>query len=239
MDDLQWADDTALDVVYTFLSDTIGSKIFFVGTYRDNEVGANHPISNLMKKLENSNVPTSKVALDGLQREDLNTLISDALCLYPRICYSLTDIVIQKTSGNPFFMLEFLKSLNDRRLIQYNAYQKRWVWDVEVIQAENITDNVMNLLSHKMSVLSDKIQLALKVMGCLGTCTRKVVFDYLDKSVEFASVGIGLKSAIEGGFVEKNSEGDFKFVHDKIREAAYNLIPRDEKKQVSTSSYNC
>ena len=239
MDDLQWADDTALDVVHTFLSDTIGSCIFFVGTYRDNEVDADHPVFDLKKKLESSNVPTNKVALAGLNREDLNTMISDALCLYPRICYSLTDIVIQKTTGNPFFMLEFMKSLKDRGLIQYSIHQKRWMWDEEVIRVEDVTDNVMHLLSHKMISLSDNLQLVLKVMACFGTFTNEAVIGLLNDSIEYVGVGDGLELAVDGGFVERSRNGDVKFVHDKIREAAYNLIPESDKKQVSMCSYLC
>eukprot|EP00984_Skeletonema_dohrnii_P028480 scaffold18486_cov59-Skeletonema_dohrnii-CCMP3373.AAC.1 len=126
LDDLQWADDTALDVIHTFLSDTMGSCMFFVGTYRDNEVHADHAVFDLMKKLESSHVPTNKVSLTGLDRDDLNTMISDALCLYPRICNSLSEVVMQKTKGNPFFVLEFIKSLKDRDLLKYNFHQKRW-----------------------------------------------------------------------------------------------------------------
>eukprot|EP00984_Skeletonema_dohrnii_P024549 scaffold13678_cov106-Skeletonema_dohrnii-CCMP3373.AAC.4 len=83
LDDMQWADSTALDVIHTILSDTMGSCMFFVGTYRDNEVQIDHDIFDLMERLEISNVQTTKVSLAGLDQDDLNTMISDALCLYP------------------------------------------------------------------------------------------------------------------------------------------------------------
>lgn len=232
LDDLQWADGQALDVIHTFLSDTMGSCIFFVGTYRDNEVDSNHPIFDLMDKLETSHVPTSKVSLAGLDREDLNTMISDALCLYPRICNSLSNVVMKKTNGSPFFVLEFMKSLKDRGLLQYNFHQRRWVWDEELIRAEKITDNVMHLLSYEMNGLSHEMQLLLKVMACFGTCTNETVIDYLSECDEYAGVREGLKRAVGDGFVVRNQEGDFKFVHDKVREAAYNLIPESDKKEV-------
>eukprot|EP00984_Skeletonema_dohrnii_P006443 scaffold2301_cov73-Skeletonema_dohrnii-CCMP3373.AAC.2 len=80
LDDMQWADSTALDVIHTILSDTMGSScMFFVGTYRDNEVQIDHDIFDLMERLEISNVRTTKVSLTGLDQEDLNTMISDAL----------------------------------------------------------------------------------------------------------------------------------------------------------------
>ena len=117
LDDMQWADSTALDVIHTILSDTMGSCMFFVGTYRDNEVQLNHPIFDLMERLEISNVRTTKVSLTGLAERDLNTMISDALCLYPRICKSLSDLVFQKTKGtatinkNIFAVIVFEKFL--------------------------------------------------------------------------------------------------------------------------------
>ena len=154
MDDIQWADRTALDVIHTILSDTMGSSMFFVGTFRNNEVQVDHDIFDLMERLEISNVRTTKVSLAGLDQKDLNTMISDALCLYPRICKSLSDIVFQKTKGNPFFVLEFMQSLKYRGLLQYNFHQKRWVWNEDMIRAEEITDNVLHLLSSKVNGLS-------------------------------------------------------------------------------------
>ncbi len=229
---MQWADSTALDAIHTILSDTMGSCMFFVGTYRDNEVQIGHPVFDLMQKLEISNVRTTKVSLAGLNQEDLNTMISDALCLYPRICRSLSDILFQKTKGNPFFLLEFMQSLKSRGLLQYNSHQKRWVWNEDIIRAEDITDHVLHLLSSKMNSLSDDVQKVLKVMACFGSSTNETVIGYLIESAEYAGVRNGLEGALSDGFIVKDGEGRLQFVHDKVREAAYSLIPDNNKKEV-------
>ena len=229
---MQWADSTALDAINTILSDTMGSCMFFVGTYRDNEVQIGHPVFDLMEKLEISNVQTTKVSLAGLNQEDLNTMISDALCLYPRICRSLSDILFQKTKGNPFFLLEFMQSLKSRGLLQYNSHQKRWVWNEDIIRAEDITDHVLHLLSSKMNSLSDDVQMVLKAMACFGSSTNETVVGYLIESAEYAGVRNGLEGALSDGFIVKDGEGRLQFVHDKVREAAYNLIPDSNKKEV-------
>ena len=211
--------------------------ILFVGTYRDNEVEAGHAIFDLVDNLEASNVPTNKVTLTGLDQENVNEMISDALCLYPRICKSLSNIVFQKTKGNPYFVLEFMQSLQSRDLIQYDSSQKRWVWNEDTIRAEEITDNVLHLLSSKMNQLPNDVQLLLKVMACFGTSTQESVIGYLAESPEYSEVRSGLEGAISDGFVEVYAEGYVKFVHDKVREAAYNLIPDIDKKQVCIVSY--
>jgi len=232
LDDFQWADVTALDVIHTFLSDRMGSCMFFVGTYRDNEVQIGHALFDLMERLEISNVPLNKVSLTGLDQEHLNEMISDALCLYPRISKSLSDIVFQKTKGNPFFVLEFMQSLQSRGLLLYDSCQKRWVWNEDTIRAEEIMDNVLQLLSSKMNRLSKDMQSLLEVMACFGTSTNESVIGYLSESPEYLGLRNGLEGAISDGFVEVNTEGKFKFVHDKVREAAYNLIPDRDTKQV-------
>ncbi len=244
LDDLQWqwADDSALEVIHTILRDRMGSCMLFVGTYRDNEVQVGHAIFDLMENLEISNVQTTKISLTGLEREDLNTIISDALCLYPRICRSLSDSVFEKTKGNPFFVLEFIQSLVQRGLLQYNFHLKRWVWNEAAIRLEQCMDNVLYLLSSKLAVLPDNVRALLKVMACFGSITIALVIDMLSKSTEYSDIQDSLKISIRDGFVVRDEEGNIKFVHDKVREAAYNLIPDNEKKQVcdiSLSDYCC
>ena len=236
LDDLQWADTTALDTIHTFLSDTMGTCMLFVGTYRDNEVQIGDAVFDLMENLDISNVPTNKVSLTGLDHDNLNEMISDALCLYPRICKSLSEIIFQKTKGNPFFVLEFIQSLQSRGLLQYDFSEKRWVWNEDTIRAEEITGNVLHLLSSKMNQLPSDMRLLLKVMACFGTSSKESAIGYLAESPEYSEVRNGLERAISDGFVEVYAEGYIKFVHDKVREAAYNLIPDGEKKQVCVVS---
>lgn len=232
LDDIQWADDTALDVIYAILSDTRGSCMFFVGSYRDNEVQPHHAIFSLIDKLGTSNVPMTKLSLTGLNQRDLNQMISDALCLYPRICKSLSDIVSQKTKGNPFFVLEFMQSLCTRGLLRYNHQQKRWVWNESIIRSEEITDNVQYLLSCKLKSLPLNIQAVLKVLACFGTSISEPLVNLLSETMEYSDTRERLEHVINDGFVEKDRQGGFKFVHDKVREASYNLIPACDKDQV-------
>jgi predicted ATPase len=216
------------------LCDALGTPcVFFVGTYRSNEVADDHEIFRLAQRLTSFGVPTTMLSLEGLNPSDLNTMISDALCIFPRISEPLSDIVYQKTKGNPFFALAFLRSLVDRGLLEYSIDMRTWVWDEDDVSSMDVTGNVLYLLSSKMSGLSSNIQSALKVAACFGIKITRSVVATLGTDQEHSDILDNLEQVVKEGFMVKDSTSDFKFVHDKVREAAYSLIPENERNQVS------
>ncbi len=233
LDDLQWCDNSSLTVVESLLCDSIESScLFFVGSYRSDEVAEDHGIFRLIDSLRISSVPTSTLLLEGLNRADLNTMISDALCVFPRMCESLSNIVHTKTKGNPLFVLEFLRSLVDGKLINYSLRKRRWVWDEDLIKGVEITDNVLFLLTSQMRGLPNNIQTALKVAACFGLTIEESVMSILSNSPDYTNILKDLDQLVEEGFMTKIGSSEFKFVHDKVQEAAYSLVPDIEKNKV-------
>ncbi|KAL3822373.1 hypothetical protein ACHAXA_010851 [Cyclostephanos tholiformis] len=231
LDDVQWCDTSALAVVESLFGDVNGStSLLLICTYRSNEVAEGHDIFCIAERLKSSGVPTTMVKLEGLNPKDLNTMISDALCMLPRISEPLSDIVFQKTKGNPFFALAFLRSLVDRGLLKHSTSMRTWFWDDDDVSSMDITDNVLHLLSRKLSRLSTKNQSALKVAACFGIKISAPVVSALSTNPDHSDIHNNLEQVVKEGLMIKVGS-EFKFVHDKVREAAYSLIPEKDKNQ--------
>ena len=121
----------------------------------------------------------------------------------------------------------------DRRLLEYSINMRTWIWDEDDVSSMDITGNVLYLLSSKMSRLSTNIQSALKVAACFGIKITRSVVATLCKDQEHSDILDNLEQVVKEGFMVKDSTSDFKFIHDKVREAAYSLIPENERNQVS------
>jgi len=236
LDDLQWCDDSVLTVVESIFSELSGAAcFFFVGTFRSNEVAVDHNIYRCAERLNSRGVRTSMLSLEGLQPTDLNTMISDALCVFPRISEPLSDIVFQKTKGNPFFVLAFLRSLVERGLLNYNINLRRWLWDEDDVSAMDVTGNVLHLLSFKMTGLSTSIQSTLKIAACFGIKIDHAIVTLLGTDPEYADIQDMMEQVVKEGFTVKVGTSHYRFVHDKMREAAYSLISDEERDKVSVA----
>eukprot|EP00984_Skeletonema_dohrnii_P008438 scaffold3105_cov135-Skeletonema_dohrnii-CCMP3373.AAC.6 len=85
---------------------------------------------------------------------------------------SLAETIHRKTEGNPFFMLTFLRSLYDEKLLQYNFGVMTWTWDEDAVNSKIVTENVASVLVNKMNRLQEETQRMLMVASCLGATFR-------------------------------------------------------------------
>jgi predicted ATPase len=218
--------------------------MLFVGSFRDNEAGEHVTVfDNMLSQLK---IPTSKIRLDGLIEDDVNSMISNALGILPRLSKPLARQVYRKTNGNPYFVQEFLRSLVDLEKVQFSLRDRRWIWDDTEVSKENITENVLHLLSIKINGLCQGVQTALKVASCFGSRVDKVIVQQLSESGQYTNLLSDLKidtkecctgwnhsqyanlvsdveRAVECGFMDTDGI-HYYFVHDKVREASYNMI---------------
>ena len=225
LDDLQWADMASLHLIKKMIGRKKGF-LFFVGTYRSNEVHMAHPLRQLILEIQNDGILPTQIELGPLDEYKITKLIINFLNCSKILGAELANAIYEKTGGNPFFIRIFLYALKRNDLLGINAKGK-WSWDIEKIREMNITDNVVELLSEKMTQLTVQEQDVLKIGACIG---NRFDLDTLSNVTEFELDDLlpAIDEIMEQGFISL-SRNQYRFHHDRIREAAYALIPHAQK----------
>ena len=223
IDDLQWLDAGTLQLLARLVTDPDVRDVLFVGAYRDNEVGADHPLSSTIAAIRAAGGKVSSIALEPLRVEHLAQLCADALDTQASRTRHLAELLSEKTGGNPFFVLEFISALAEDGLFAFDAARGVWHWDMARIRAKGITDNVAELVSAKLSRLSAPTRAALGQLACLGNSAEIHTLALL-RDGDQASVQADLREAVEAGVVLRR-DGSVAFTHDRLQEAAYALVP--------------
>ncbi|MEH2376985.1 trifunctional serine/threonine-protein kinase/ATP-binding protein/sensor histidine kinase [Nostoc sp.] len=250
LDDLQWADSASLNLLKLLMVSNRG-YLFIIGAYRDNEVFAAHSLMLTVDEIEKTSSGVNTLTLAPLSQADVNHLIADSLSCATGLALPLTELVYQKAQGNPFFTTQFLKALYEDGLITFDWETGFWQCDVAQVRALALTDDVVEFMAQQLQKLPDITQDILKLAACIGNqfdlATLAIVYE---KSHTEAAAD--LWKALQEGFIiplnevykfyqtetsaatvqtsaQKVDTCAYKFLHDRVQQAAYSLIPEEQK----------
>jgi predicted ATPase len=238
LDDLQWADSATLKLIELMMTDAQTQYLFLIGAYRDNEVNYSHPLTIMLEGLRKEGATTSQITLAPLGLNAIAQLIADTLHSDISTIISLAELVLRKTDRNPFFVNEFLKTLYAENLLSFDLENLRWQWDITHIEGKNITDNVVELMLSKLKKLPPTTQQVLQFAACVGADFDLSTLSIICESSS-GEIFPQLIAAAQSGLIVPTSEldeellvQDYKFLHDRVQQAAYALIDESHKQVV-------
>ncbi len=230
LDDLQWASLASIRLFQRWVSDVTANGLLMIGAYRDNEVDATHPLPVVMHELRDSGVNLVEIELKPLDLISVSRIIQDTVDCSENDSLALARCVHEKTDGNPFFARLFLRSLYEEGQL-YIDKKSMWSWDIDVITSLHAADNVVGLMVHKIERLPAKTRDVLKFAACIGSrFTLSSLATSYGKRPE--TTFQHLKQALISELIQHQDEKVFTFYHDRIQEAAYDMIPEGKREYV-------
>ncbi|NEU76693.1 AAA family ATPase [Hassallia byssoidea VB512170] len=247
LDDLQWTDSASLKLIQLLACDLDSQYLLLIGVYRDNEVSATHPLMLTLEEIQKTNAVINNIVLQPLHITHVNQLVSDTLRTDQQKSQPLAKLLFNKTQGNPFFLTQLLKSLYQENLLSFNFSQHCWQWDIELLKDIDITDNVVELMVNQIQKLSPTTQNVLKLAACIGDKFSLDILSIVNQTY-LSQTAVDLWESLQAGLVLPLDESykiplvgeweinhqfpiAYKFLHDRVQQAAYSLIADSQKKE--------
>ncbi|WP_086482102.1 AAA family ATPase [Oceanospirillum sanctuarii] len=268
LDDLHWADPSSIELLEALTKAQYGSEtgkdsglnhLLLIGSYRDEELAANQPLQLLLDKLRLANKSRSGLSdkqrsglsgpshvkrhltelhLEPLNLAQIKAFLSDTLSYPVERCHELATICLLKTQGNPFFLSQFLTTLQDEGLI--HSDQNGWHWDKAALKAQEMSDDVVGLMVNKIQQLDPATQKILRLASCIGNPFSLRTLAIVNRATP-GDTATDLWPALAERLIiplndnyrissDINAEGiQYRFVHDRVQQAAYSLIQDQER----------
>ncbi|WNG56800.1 AAA family ATPase [Archangium gephyra] len=233
LDDLQWADLASLQLIEQLLSRPETPPVLWMGAYRDNEVSASHPLVPVLETVRKAGARVTDLRLEPLNVEQVEQLVGDTLPgAGGEVVAPLSALLHEKTGGNPFFLLQLMVAIHHDGLV-VRVPAGGWQWNAEGVRARDYCDNVVDFMVGKLRQFPSGTQHLLRLAACVGNVfTLQMLGTLSGLGEDVGQVEQGLEPALQEGMLVRAGPEQYRFLHDRIQQAAHSLISETERKAV-------
>ena len=223
LDDLHWADKPSLLLLEFLAREAANSSLVVLGTYREVELDPRHPLHQILAELRRDRM-FERVELEGLAPGDVRALLEatsdeelgpDAL--------RLAEVVDRETEGNPFFIREVLRHLQESGAIRRSG--GRWESAESTIEGLGLPAGVREVIDRRLARLSPECEQVLMVGAVIG---RNFGLDALEHTAGLPTDRLleALEEALAAHVIEEVPErpGRYSFSHTLVRETIYEQL---------------
>lgn len=253
LDDLQWADFASLKLIEKLLTNANNNYLLLIGAYRDNEISSVHPLNQLINNTKKESINSSYIYLQPLDLDSVQQLVTETLYSHCQKSKVLSELVYHKSGGNPFYLNQLLLSLYNEKYIYFDYEKGKWDWDIQQIQSIKISDfSIIDLIVSNIEKLPIKTQEILKIAACIGNQFNLDTLSFVSRksSQETAdnlwfALQKGLILPLDSSYkipfsnIEQSDsvseEISYQFLHDRVQQSIYSLIPHDSRNQLHLS----
>jgi diguanylate cyclase (GGDEF)-like protein len=201
-------------------------SLWLLFAWRVNDLQDSPELTRAMEECSKAGWHVDRLKLKPLDDISANEMVSDLLKAEPGTVFPLTALIKTKTGASPFFIKQFVQNIYEKKFLNFQS-DCGWSWDESEIGKLQVTDNLVDLMSQKITRLPEDCRGALKIGACIGNrfdlSTLAAVMDTeLETLLKF------IDPALRSGLLQFAGE-TCTFSHDRLREAAYGLLQDSEK----------
>ncbi|MFM7203593.1 MAG: serine/threonine-protein kinase PknK [Myxococcota bacterium] len=230
LDDLQWADELTLELLEGLAAHASSApqRLLVIGTYREEEA-----TEGLLRLTHASGV--KRLHLGRLDVPAVASIIRDMLAIQ-EVPLAFVQQLTRVSAGNPFFISEYLRLGVGEGLIR-RTREGQWHLELPSLQAaeakldRSVPEALVALIHRRLQALASPHVQLVQAAAVMGRDCPADVLEWLCDQRGWPWVE-GLQQLLRRQILEETGTGNLRFIHDKLREAAYELLTKAQRRRL-------